>query len=82
MDAYLTYVGVDVWSTVLVIYDVLDVPPTHANSKNIYGNNAKDKSVILFGLSQFDLVKFMHCKSAKEVWVKLNYCQQGDDKVK
>jgi len=47
-----------------------------------YGNNAKSNNVILFGLSQPELVKVIHCKSSKEVWVKLNQSHEGDDEVK
>ena len=48
----------------------------------MYGNNAKAKNSILFGLSQYELIKVMHCKSVKEVWVRLNQSHEGDDKVK
>ena len=74
--------GVDVWSSVLVDYDVPDVPPIDVDGKKLYGNNVKAKNAILFGLSQSELVKVMHCKSAKEVWVKLKQSHEGDDKVK
>jgi len=82
MEAYLMSLGVDVWTSVLVDYNVPDIPPTDADDKKIYGNNANAKNSILFGLSQSQLIKFMHCKSAKEVWVNLNQGHEGDDKVK
>lgn len=72
MEAYIMSLGVDVWSFVLIDYDVLDVPPTSAHSKKVYGNNDKPKNSVLFGLSQFELVKVIQCKSTKEVWVNLN----------
>jgi len=50
--------------------------------KKLCGNNAKAKNPILFGLNQSKLVKFMHCKSAKDVWVNINQSHEGDDKVK
>lgn len=56
----------------LVDYDVLDVPPIDADNKKVHGNNVKTKNVILFGLIYSELVKVMHCKSSKEVWVYLN----------
>jgi len=74
--------GVYVWSSVLVEYVVPDVPLIDFDGKKVYGNNTKDKNSILFGLSQSRLVKVMHCKFAKEGWVKLNQNHEGDDEVK
>ena len=53
-----------------------------ANGKTLYGNNVKSNNSILFGLSQSKLVKVMHCKSSKEVWLNLNQNHEGDDKDK
>ena len=52
--------GVDVWRSVLVYYDVPNVPPTDVVGKTIYGNNAKTKNSILFFLSQSELIKVRH----------------------
>ena len=52
MEAYIMSLRVDVWTLVLVDYNVLDIPPTNADGKKLYGNNAKAKNFILFGLSQ------------------------------
>ena len=82
MEAYLMSLGVDVWNSVLVDYNVPDIPPTDADDKKIYGNNANAKNSILFGLSKSEIVNVMHCKSTKEVWVKLNQSHEGDDRVK
>lgn len=71
MEAYHMSLGVDVWSFVLVDYIVRETPPTNENDKNVYGNNEKEKSAILFGLNQYDLVKVIQCKSTKEVCYKL-----------
>lgn len=82
MESYLMSIGVDVWSYVLVDYDVPDVPATDAYGKKLYVNNAKAKNYILFGLSQYELVKVLHCKYSKEVCMKLNQSHEGYDKVK
>lgn len=71
MEAYRMSLGVDVWSFLLVDYIVRETPPTNENDKNVYGNNEKAKSAILFGLNQYDLVKVIQCKSTKEVCYKL-----------
>ena len=80
MEAYLMSLEVYVWTLVLVDYNVLDIPPTNADGKKIYGNNAKAKNSIFFGLIQSKLVKVMHCKFAKDMWVNLNQSHEGDDK--
>ena len=82
MEAYLMSLRVDVWSSVLVDYNVLYVPRGDAYGKILYGNNAKAKNSILSGFIKSELVKVMHYKSTKEVWVKLNRSHEGDDKVK
>lgn len=41
IKSYLMSLGVDVWSSVLVDYDLPNVPPTNANGQKLYGNNAK-----------------------------------------
>ena len=71
MEAYWMSLGVDAWIFVLVDYIVPETPPKSTNDKKIYGNNEKEKSAILFGLNQYDLVKVIQCKSAKEVCYKL-----------
>ena len=80
MEAYLMSLGVDVWSSILIDYDVVDVPPTDADGKKLYGNNSKSKNTIFFGLSEPEVVKVMHCKYVKELWVKLNQIHEGDEK--
>lgn len=51
MEPYLMYLGVDVWSSILVHDDVPDVPPTDVDGKILYGDNAKVKNAIPFSLS-------------------------------
>jgi hypothetical protein len=45
-------------------------------------NNSKDKNALLNGLSEIVLTKVAHCKSAKEIWDKLQNIYEGDSKVK
>ena len=70
-EAYHMSLVVDVWSFVLVDYIVRETPPTNENDKNVYGNNERAKSAIIFGLNQYDLVKVIQCKSTKEICYKL-----------
>jgi len=73
--------GVDVWTSVLVDYNVPDIPPTDGDGNKLYGNNGKTKNAIPFHLSQSELIKIMHCKSINEVLVKLNWSNKWDEKV-
>ena len=50
MEVYLMSLGVDVWTLVLVYYNVPNIPPTDADGKKLYGNNVKAKNVIIFVL--------------------------------
>ena len=45
-------------------------------------NNSKATNVNLNGLSETIFTKFSHCKSAKEIWYKLQNIYEGDSKVK
>jgi hypothetical protein len=45
-------------------------------------NNFKAKNAPLNGLSDTVFTKVAHCKSAKEIWDKLQNIYEGDTKVK
>jgi hypothetical protein len=45
-------------------------------------NNSKSKNALLNGLSETIFTKVAHCKSAKEIWDKLQNIYEGDSKVK
>jgi hypothetical protein len=45
-------------------------------------NNSKAKNALLNGLSETIFTKVAHCKSAKEIWDKLQNIYEGDSKVK
>lgn len=74
--------GVDFFSTVVTGYVVLDVLPSDTNKNKKYQNDAKAINAINETLSENELIKVMHCKSAKEVWDKLGNIYEGDLKVK
>jgi len=71
MEVYLMFLGVDVWTSILLDYNVLDILPINEDRKKLYGSNDKDNNSILLGLSQSEFVKVMHCKNAKKVWESL-----------
>jgi hypothetical protein len=45
-------------------------------------NNSKEKNSFLNGLSEMVFTKVAHCKSAKEIWDKIQNIYEGDSKVK
>jgi hypothetical protein len=45
-------------------------------------NNSKAINELLNGLSNTVFTKVAHCKSAKEIWDKLQNIYEGDSKVK
>ena len=74
--------GVEVWTTILNRYDARVNPPIEAQGKRAYEGNSKALTAILSGLIEIVFVKVMHCDTTKEVWDKLKYIYEGDDKVK
>jgi hypothetical protein len=45
-------------------------------------NNSKATNALLNGLGELVFTKVAHCKSAKEIWEKLQNIYEGDSKVK
>jgi hypothetical protein len=45
-------------------------------------NNSKATNALLNGLCESVYTKVIHCKSAKEIWDKLQNINEGDSKVK
>jgi hypothetical protein len=45
-------------------------------------NNSKAKNALMNGLSETVFTKVAHCKSAKDIWDKIQNIYEGDSKVK
>jgi hypothetical protein len=58
------------------------VPPTNERAIKLRKNNSKATNALLNGLCELVYTKFIHCKSAKEIWDKLQNIYEGDSKVK
>lgn len=82
METYLISVDLNVWNIVTTKYKVLDIIPTDPDDKKKNELNARAKHALLCGLTKDMFVKLMHCKSAHEIWDKLEIIYQGDKKVK
>lgn len=82
MQGHLMSLGFDVYSIVVYGYVIHDFLPSYPDGNNIFQSNVNVINVILAGLSENEMIKFMHCKLDKEVWDKLENKYEGDSKVK
>jgi hypothetical protein len=82
MKSYMLALGFDVWKSVVDGYTAPATPPTDTAGKKICNDNSRAVNAILGGLTNPIFVKVMHCKSAKEIWDKLEVIYEGDSKVK
>ena len=82
MEAYLNALGFDVWQSVVDGYSPPATPPINQVGKKRSENNAKAKHALLCSLTDSEFTKVMRCKSAKEIWDKLQNIYEGDAKVK
>jgi hypothetical protein len=82
MKSFLLSLGFDIWKSVVDGYTAPANPPTNIVGKKICNENSRVVNVILGGLTNSICVKVMHCKSAKEIWDKLEVVYEGDSNVK
>ena len=81
MQAFIKSLGYDVWETVRVGYNATTVPNDTA-SKKLADNDSKAQNALFSGLVDSELVKVIACKTAKEIWDKLQSIHEGDEKIK
>jgi hypothetical protein len=82
MKTYIQAHGFQVWQSIVDGYTKLIVTPTNDKAVKFGENNSKDEKSLLNGLSDTVFTKVAHCKSAKEIWDKLQNIYEGDSKVK
>jgi hypothetical protein len=82
MKTYIQAYRFQVWQSVVDGYTTPIVPPTNEKVVKLGENNFKAKNSPLNGLSDTVFTKVAHCKSAKEIWDKLQNIDEGDTKVK
>ena len=82
MEAFIHSLDVRMWDVVITKYIVPAVVPTDANEKLKFELDKKARYALLCGLSRDVFAKVIYCKSANDIWVKLETIYQGDDKVK
>jgi hypothetical protein len=82
MKTYIQAQGFEIWQSIVDGYTTPTVPPTNDKAVKLGQNNSKAKNALLNGLSETIFTKVAHCKSAKEIWDKLQNIYEGDSKVK
>ena len=82
MKAYIQAQGFQVWQSIVDGCTTLAVPPTNDKAVKLGENNSKDTNALLDGLSDTIFTKVAYCKSAKEIWDKLENIYEGDTKFK
>jgi hypothetical protein len=71
MKIYIQAQGFQVLQSIIYGYTTPTVPPTNEKKVKLSENNSKAKNAFLNGLSDTVLTKVAHCKSAKEIWDKI-----------
>jgi hypothetical protein len=82
MMTYIQAHGFQVWESIVDGYTTPAVPPTNDTAIKLGENNSKDTNALLNGLSDTVFTKVAHCKSAKDIWDKLQNIYEGYTKVK
>jgi hypothetical protein len=82
MKTYIQAHGFEIWQSVVDGYKEPAVPPTNERAIKLGQNNFKATNALLNGLYESVFTKVIHCKSAKEIWDKLQNIYEGDSKVK
>ena len=71
MKTYIQGQGFQVWQSIVDGYTTPTIPPTNDKAVKLGENNSKATNALLNGLSDTVFTKVAHCKSAKEIWDKL-----------
>jgi hypothetical protein len=82
MKTYIQAHGFEIWQSIVYGYTTPVVLPTNDKAVKLGQNNSKAKNTLLNGLSETIFTKFAHCKSAKQIWDKLQNIYEGVSKVK
>jgi hypothetical protein len=82
MKTYIQAQGFEIWESIVDGYTAPTIPPTNDKAVKLSQNNSKATNALMNGISEMVFTKFAHCKSAKEIWDKLQNIYEGDSKFK
>jgi hypothetical protein len=82
MKTYIQAQGFEILQSIVDGYKELAVLPTSERAIKLGQNNSKATNAPLNGLGELVYAKVMHCKSAKDIWDKIQNIYEGDSKVK
>jgi hypothetical protein len=82
MKTYIQAQGFEIWQSIVDGYTVPTVPPTNEKAVKLSQNNSKATNALMNGLGEMVFTKVAHCKSAKDIWDKLQNIYEGDSKFK
>jgi hypothetical protein len=82
MKTYIQAHGFEIWQSIVDGYTTPTVPPTNDKAVKLSQNNSKATNALLNGISETVFTKVAHCKSAKEIWDKIQNIYEGDSKFK
>jgi hypothetical protein len=82
MKTYIHPQGFKIWQSIVYGYNEPAVSPTSERVIKLSQNNSKATNSLLNGLGELVYTKVMHCKSAKEIWDKLQSIYERDSKFK
>jgi uracil DNA glycosylase len=82
MKTYIQAQSFEIWKSIVDGYTTPTFPLTNDKAVKLGQNNYKATNALLNGLGESVFTKVAHCKSAKEIWDKLQNIYEGDSKVK
>ena len=82
MNTYIQEQGFQVWQSIVDGYTAPAVLQTNDKAVKLSEINSKAINAFLNGLSDTIFTKAAHCKSAKEIWDKIQNICEGDSKFK
>jgi hypothetical protein len=82
MKKYIQAHGFEILQSIVDGYTAPAILPTNDKAVKPGQNNSKAKNALMNGLSETVFTKVAHCKSAKEIWDKLQNIYEGYSKVK
>jgi hypothetical protein len=82
MKTYIHAHGFEIWKSVVDGYKEPTVPLTNEREIKLGKNNSKATNALMNGVCESVYTKVICCKSAKDIWDKLQNIYEGYSKVK